>query len=105
MFDSDAYQEQDDDFGFRDDDGEELIDGVSLGIDDDESEDIDQADISGDDEESGCADFDLDAERVLSDDPVRMYLTQMGKFLLSRQRRWRSPNRSSICAEVPHQVV
>jgi RNA polymerase primary sigma factor len=88
LFDSDAYQEQDDDFGFRDDDGEELIDGVSLGIDDDESEDIDQADISGDDEESGCADFDLDAaNESWSDDPVRMYLTQMGEIpLLSRQR-------------------
>ena len=89
MFDSDTFQEQDDDFGFRDDDSdnEDLIDGVTLGIDDDDEENDEIEDVSSEEEDANYDYSDLDSGSGESFDPVRMYLTQMGEIpLLTRQR-------------------
>ena len=90
MFDSDAFQEQDDDFGFRDEDNdnEDLIDGVSLGIDDDDDEENEDIGSASAEEEDGSYEYsDLESGSGESFDPVRMYLTQMGEIpLLTRQR-------------------
>ena len=88
MFDSDSFQEQDDDYGFRDDDSEDLIDGVSLGIDDDDDEENDEIESVAAEEDDGSYEYsDLDTGSGESFDPVRMYLTQMGEIpLLTRQR-------------------
>ena len=88
MFDSDTFQEQDDDFGYRDDDNEDLIDGVSLGIDDDDEENDEIESVAAEeDDDSGYDYADLESGSGESFDPVRMYLTQMGEIpLLTRQR-------------------
>ena len=82
MFDSDAFQEQDDDFGFRDEDNdsEDLIDGVSLGIDDDDDEENEDIGSASAEEEDGSYEYsDLEGGSGESFDPVRMYLTKWGK--------------------------
>ncbi len=88
LFDSDTFQEQDDDFGYRDDDNEDLIDGVSLGIDDDDEENDEIESVAAEeDDDSGYDYADLESGSGESFDPVRMYLTQMGEIpLLTRQR-------------------
>ena len=88
MFDSDAFQEQEDDFGFRDDDGEPLFDEVQ-DLDVEDAAEVEADEGLSEDGENVFFDYDSDSgsNESWSDDPVRMYLTQMGEIpLLSRQR-------------------
>ena len=83
MFDSDTFQEQDDDFGYRDDDNEDLIDGVSLGIDDDDEENDEIESVAAEeDDDSGYDYADLESGSGESFDPVRMYLKEIGRVPL-----------------------